>query len=423
MLSAYLTISSDPVTGTDQKMEAFSERITKYYNEFSSRGHKRNICTVKGHYFKVMPKVTQFSGIYNQLVDEKQSGVFDDQIIQKARTLYRSANNDTEFKHDHLWRMVKDLLKWRGQREFQASSKKKKTRINEEGDYISSNPSTPSAQSDSNSEVERRPIGQKAAKRKGKGKVVEASAGTEVILKKLDEYHAKRAEEIEKFEQWQKDTSWRDDYDIIMKDTTGMNEFQLKFHLLTRFFEWKAKVLGKGGFWNIEVTLQESLIGISDSAEFRSSRQLPDQLCIRFWGMASKQLPTSSGGSDIDERKRKRKFSNRESARRSRTRKQQHLDELIVKENQMKEENKKLRQMIDGASQLYVNFASENNVLRAQVAELSDSLRSLNSMLQIGSEMSSLVVDIPDIPDTLLEPWQLPCPIQPVSASADMFQY
>ncbi|KAG8374424.1 hypothetical protein BUALT_Bualt11G0130400 [Buddleja alternifolia] len=65
MLSAYLTISSDPVTGTDQKMEAFWERITKYYNEFSSSGHKRNISTVKGHYFKVMPKVTQFSGSSN----------------------------------------------------------------------------------------------------------------------------------------------------------------------------------------------------------------------------------------------------------------------------------------------------------------------------------------------------------------------
>ncbi|KAG8389561.1 hypothetical protein BUALT_Bualt02G0242000 [Buddleja alternifolia] len=138
--------------------------------------------------------------------------------------------------------------------------------------------------------------------------------------------------------------------------------------------------------------------------------------------MASKQ-PTNPG-SDLDERKRKRKLSNRESARRSRMKKQQHLDELIAQESQMQEENKKLRQMIDGASELYLNFASENNVLRAQVGELTDRLRSLNSVLQIASEVSGLAFDIPDIPDTLLEPWQLPCPIQPIHANADMmFQY
>ncbi|KAI3460755.1 hypothetical protein Pfo_017418 [Paulownia fortunei] len=138
--------------------------------------------------------------------------------------------------------------------------------------------------------------------------------------------------------------------------------------------------------------------------------------------MASKELPASPG-LDMDERKRKRKLSNRESARRSRMRKQQHFDELTVQVSQMQEENKKLSQMIDGATQLYLNFASENNVLRAQLAELTDRLRSLNSVLQIASEVSGLVFDIPDIPDSLLEPWQLPCPIQPIPASADMFQY
>ncbi|XP_073158443.1 bZIP transcription factor 53-like [Henckelia pumila] len=136
--------------------------------------------------------------------------------------------------------------------------------------------------------------------------------------------------------------------------------------------------------------------------------------------MASKQQPTSSG-SDPEERKRKRKLSNRESARRSRMKKQQHLDELLAQERQMKEENKKLSQMIDDASQLYLNFASGNNVLRAQVSELTDRLRSLNSVIHIASEVSGLAFDIQDVPDTFLEPWQLPCPVQPIPA--DMFQY
>lgn len=138
--------------------------------------------------------------------------------------------------------------------------------------------------------------------------------------------------------------------------------------------------------------------------------------------MASKQLPTSSS-SDADERKRKRKISNRESARRSRMRKQKHLDELVAQEKQVQEENKSLRQMIDSASQMYLNFSSENNVLRAQVSELTNRLQSLNSVLHIASEVSGMTFDIPDIPDALLEPWQLPCPVQPIPASADIFQY
>lgn len=105
--------------------------------------------------------------------------------------------------------------------------------------------------------------------------------------------------------------------------------------------------------------------------------------------MASKQLPTSSS-SDADERKRKRKISNRDSARRSRMRKQKHLDELLAQEKQVHEENKRLRQIIDGASQMYLNFSSENYVLRAQVSELTSRLQSLNSVLHIASEVSCM---------------------------------
>ncbi|GER34687.1 basic-leucine zipper transcription factor family protein [Striga asiatica] len=119
-----------------------------------------------------------------------------------------------------------------------------------------------------------------------------------------------------------------------------------------------------------------------------------------------------------DERKRKRKQSNRESARRSRMRKQQRLDELSGQVNQLEEENKKVMKMIDGASQLYLDFASENNVLRAQAVELTDRLRSLNSVIHIASEVSGMAFDVPDVPssDSLLEPWKLPCPMQAIPA-------
>ncbi|KAK9685003.1 hypothetical protein RND81_10G248900 [Saponaria officinalis] len=128
------------------------------------------------------------------------------------------------------------------------------------------------------------------------------------------------------------------------------------------------------------------------------------------------QVVVSSGSdsdpryANLDDRKRKRMISNRESARRSRMRKQQHLDELIVQASNFQTENAHLTQRIDAVSQLYVGVASENNVLRAQMMELTDQLRSLNSVLQIIEEVSGLNMEISD---TLLEPWQLPCLVEP----------
>ncbi|KAK9281246.1 hypothetical protein L1049_004142 [Liquidambar formosana] len=138
----------------------------------------------------------------------------------------------------------------------------------------------------------------------------------------------------------------------------------------------------------------------------------------------------ASSGSDgdpryagIDERKRKRMLSNRESAKRSRMRKQKHLDDMLGEATQFKNANSQIMQRINATTQLYVEAASENNILRAQVMELTDRLRSLNEVLLIAEEVSGLAMDIPFIPDTLLEPWQLPCPVQPVMASPNMFQY
>ncbi|KAI9085055.1 hypothetical protein K1719_033047 [Acacia pycnantha] len=44
-------------------------------------------------------------------------------------------------------------------------------------------------------------------------------------------------------------------------------------------------------------------------------------------------------------------------------------------------------------------------------------LRFLNSMLEIAEEVIGLSVEIPEIPDPLLKPWQLPYLIQPITTS------
>lgn len=137
-----------------------------------------------------------------------------------------------------------------------------------------------------------------------------------------------------------------------------------------------------------------------------------------------------SSGSDgdlryatFDEKKRKRMISNRESARRSRMKKQQHVDKLIAEMSQLQSQNKVVTQKINEATDMFVGVVSENNVLRAQLSELTDRLYSLNSVLHIVEEVSGLAMDIPQVPDTLMEPWQLPCPAQPIMTSANMFKF
>lgn len=144
--------------------------------------------------------------------------------------------------------------------------------------------------------------------------------------------------------------------------------------------------------------------------------------------MASSQCLTSSGSecnqrpAAVDERKRKRMESNRESARRSRMRKQKQVEDLLGQVSQLQNANSQIAQGINATAQKYVEIESANNVLRAQLMELTDRLRSLNSVLQVVEVVSGLAVDIPEIPDLLMKPWQLPCPIQPIMASADMLQ-
>ncbi|KAG7659656.1 Basic-leucine zipper domain [Arabidopsis suecica] len=91
----------------------------------------------------------------------------------------------------------------------------------------------------------------------------------------------------------------------------------------------------------------------------------------------------------IDERKRKRKQSNRESARRSRMRKQKHLDDLTAQVTHLRKENAQIVAGIAVTTQHYVTIEAENDILRAQVLELNHRLQSLNEIVDFVESSSS----------------------------------
>lgn len=152
----------------------------------------------------------------------------------------------------------------------------------------------------------------------------------------------------------------------------------------------------------------------------------------------STQLHNSGSEGDLqhlmDQRKRKRMQSNRESARRSRMRKQQHLDDLMGQVTQLRKENNQILTSINITTQHLMNVEAENSVLKAQMEELSQRLESLTEILNYINS-SNGVFETHEPNNTLLHhhqasasadhnsfinPWNLLYVNQPIMATADM---
>ncbi|KAK4767059.1 hypothetical protein SAY86_014810 [Trapa natans] len=88
----------------------------------------------------------------------------------------------------------------------------------------------------------------------------------------------------------------------------------------------------------------------------------------------------------INERKQRRMISNRESARRSRMRKQRHLDELWSHVFWLRNENHQLMDKLNHVSEAHDRVLEENAQLKREVSEL----RGLFTDMQLDNTYSSL---------------------------------
>ncbi|RZC72492.1 hypothetical protein C5167_047971 [Papaver somniferum] len=130
----------------------------------------------------------------------------------------------------------------------------------------------------------------------------------------------------------------------------------------------------------------------------------------------------------VDERKQKRMLSNRESARRSRMRKQKHLDGLTAQVVELKKENHQILSSLNITTQNYLNVESENSILRAQMSELSHRLDSLNEIIHYLNANNNMNMEISsdyqhqDFVHCENHPWSSSSVYlnQPIMASADV---
>lgn len=96
----------------------------------------------------------------------------------------------------------------------------------------------------------------------------------------------------------------------------------------------------------------------------------------------------------IDERKHRRMISNRESARRSRMRKQKHMDELWSQVVRLRTENHNLIDKLNHVSESHDRVVQENAKLKEETFDL----RQMVAGMQIGNTFSCNLADFEDVP-------------------------
>ncbi|GMI69024.1 basic leucine-zipper 42 [Hibiscus trionum] len=90
----------------------------------------------------------------------------------------------------------------------------------------------------------------------------------------------------------------------------------------------------------------------------------------------------------IIERKQRRMISNRESARRSRMRKQRHLDELWAQVVWLRNENHQLLDRLNHVSESHETALQENNQLKEEASELRQMISDMRSSFPYSNSMN-----------------------------------
>ncbi|CAI8587672.1 unnamed protein product [Vicia faba] len=106
---------------------------------------------------------SKFVGCYKQAVNGKKSGTSKNDIMASAHAFF-AQDQGTTFNLEYAWRLLKDEPKWMGE---SIGSSSKITKTSASG-ASSENPDTHSSYEFNSSSPMERPMGQKAAKRKGK---------------------------------------------------------------------------------------------------------------------------------------------------------------------------------------------------------------------------------------------------------------
>ncbi|CAI8586834.1 unnamed protein product [Vicia faba] len=208
--------STQVVVGVDKKAESFWLRIATNYNQYRGQSREKLGGQLKYRWHRINDSVQKFVGCYKQAVNGKKSGTSKNDIMTVAHAFF-AQDEGTTFNLEYTCRLLKDEPKW--MRESIRNSSKI-TKASASG-ASSANPDTPSSYEFNSSSPMERPMGQKAAKRKGK---------TKEIPNATQDARIKRLATMKRLAQCKEDELELKAMHIIMEDTSIMNDTQRDLH-------------------------------------------------------------------------------------------------------------------------------------------------------------------------------------------------
>ncbi|KAL9678731.1 hypothetical protein QQ045_016581 [Rhodiola kirilowii] len=234
LISGWLNVSIDPLIGTDQKADAFWDRVLQYCEEDNPGVIKRGVVAMRKRWQRINEGSQKFGSCYEEAQRTIGSGSNLDDINERAHTLHFAKYNK-KCNFDKHWFELRRQPKWRAPATTESS---KRTKLTNSGAYSSSgNNDTPTNENDCESPV--RPKCTKAAKRKGKGKakMVEASDEYEELrargcrkLNLMEALNETRQKEIKTRQREIEAKQTEMDLQVILADTTKMNDAQRRAH-------------------------------------------------------------------------------------------------------------------------------------------------------------------------------------------------
>ncbi|XP_058764976.1 glutathione S-transferase T3-like [Vicia villosa] len=232
LMQSWLNVSKDPIVGVDQKVDSFWLRIIANYNQYCWQSREKLQGQLKSRWHRINDCVQKFVGCYKQVVHGKKSGASEKDILVNMHAFYEQ-DEGAPFNLEYAWRFLKDEPKCMGA--FTENSSKR-TKNSVSGSYTTSpNSETPSSYDFNSSSPMERPMGQKAAKRKGKAK--ENVNATEPLSSVISDTMNKRMKVMENLarlkEEKNKLVKEKMEFEamqFIMSDTSKMNDSQREFH-------------------------------------------------------------------------------------------------------------------------------------------------------------------------------------------------
>ncbi|XP_042441412.1 glutathione S-transferase T3-like [Zingiber officinale] len=221
LAAAYTIMSEDSVVGNAQKSESFWKRVVTYFNTNRAKGAKKRTAEkAKSHWASLKKIVNKYNGIYNKWYNDRPSGWSDEDLMVRAHEEYKSTFKTT-FQYEHVWRIVKDSPMYAPQSSDRRATKKKRTSESSGAHTDSSNPNTTTDIDDR--EIRFRPMGQKAAKRKGKERIG--------LLDELNQAMQQSMAQLEEYNNNKKVDQLIQAHQLLVMDTRGMTDEQLQNHL------------------------------------------------------------------------------------------------------------------------------------------------------------------------------------------------